>query len=649
MPSKGLARSPHASVARVADRRPRSYGSAMSEPLRPDDPSPPPRRFEALFQSFDDLADGSSGPERLAALREELAKRGLDGYVVPRADVHQNEYVPDCEERLAFLTGFTGSAGVCVVLPDQAALFVDGRYTLQAPAQVHADAVTVVPYADMSPENWIEAHLAKGQSLGFDPWRTTLDARDKLAKAVGVVGGILVPVEDDPIDVIWTDRPEPPRAPVRLLDPAIAGEQTGAKLRRVREALLAAKVDGALISDPHATAWLFNIRGADVAHTPLPLAWSIVPAEGPPFLFLDEAKLSEDVRDALSALSHLHPVEDLDETLSAFARNRRVRVDQATCPVRLAGLIDKAGGTIDKGQDPIALLKASKNPAEIAGMRAAHLRDGVALARFLAWLETTAPEGGLTEIDAVEALETFRRESGELTDISFPTIAGAGENGAVVHYRVTRTTNRPIRTGELFLLDSGAQYPDGTTDITRTLAVGRPTDEMRHHYTLVLKGHLAIARAVFPKGVSGSQLDPLARQYLWAAGLDFDHGTGHGVGAGLSVHEGPARISKLGHVALAEGMILSDEPGYYREGSYGIRIENLILVEHRDVKGAEKPCLGFSTLTLVPYERSLIDLDLLDQRERAEIDAYHAQVLEAVAPYLDEAARDYLVGATAPL
>jgi Xaa-Pro aminopeptidase len=620
----------------------------MSQPHRHPASATHPR-FTALFQSFDDLADGAKGADRLAALRAELARRGLDGFVIPRADAHQNEYVPACEERLAFLTGFTGSAGLLVVLSEAAALFVDGRYTLQAPAQVDTAAFTVVPLAQTSPEKWVEDHLPKGASLGFDAWRTTLDARDKLARAVAAAGGILVAVEDDPLAPVWTDRPPPPRGAVRMLDLAIAGEETGAKLRRVREALGAAKVDGLLVSDPHAAAWLFNIRGADVAHTPLPLAWSIVPAEGPPLLFLERTKLSEAVRDALEAVAHLHPVSHLDDALAAFARGRRLRIDQATCPVRLAGLIEKAGGAVDKGADPIALLKASKNPAEIAGMRAAHLRDGVALARFLAWFHACAPAGGLTEIDAVEALETFRRESGELTDVSFPTIAGAGPNGAIVHYRVTRATNREIRPGDLFLLDSGAQYPDGTTDITRTLAVGTPTPQMRAHYTLVLKGHLAIARAVFPQGVAGAQLDPFARQYLWAAGLDFDHGTGHGVGAGLSVHEGPARISKLGHVPLAQGMILSNEPGYYREGAYGIRIENLILVEPREVAGAEKPCLGFSTLTLVPYARALIDLALLDHGERAQIDAYHLWVREALTPYLEGAARDHLVDACAPL
>lgn len=605
--------------------------------------------FKAVFQSFDDLADGAAGPARLEALRAELARNGCDGYVVPRADAHQNEYVPECEERLAFLTGFTGSAGTCVVLPQAAALFVDGRYTLQAPAQVDGAAFTVVPLSQMRPEQWIEANLPRGARLAYDPWRTTLDARDRLAKAVGAAGGILAALEADPFDAIWPDRPAPPRAPVRLLDLSVAGEDTAAKLRRVQEKLAEAKLDGALISDPHGAAWLFNMRGGDVAHTPLPLAWCIVPREGEPDLFLEPLKLSHTVRAALAGHARLHGTGELDRVLSAFAKGRRVRVDQSTAPVRLAGLIEAAGGSVDKGTDPIALLKAAKNPAEIAGMRAAHVRDGVALCRFLAWFDREAPAGHLTEIEAVEALETFRRRSGNLTDISFPTIAGAGENGAIVHYRVTRRTNRAIRPGELFLLDSGAQYPDGTTDITRTLAVGTPTAQMRRHYTLVLKGHLALARAVFPEGVTGAQLDPLARQFLWAAGLDFDHGTGHGVGAGLSVHEGPARISQLGHLALAAGMILSNEPGFYRTGAYGIRIENLILVAPRTVEEALKPCLGFETLTLVPYDRRLIDLDLLDATERAQVDAYHREVAATLGPELEADARDWLQAATAPL
>ncbi|MGR7994871.1 aminopeptidase P family protein [Xanthobacter sp. ZOL 2024] len=610
---------------------------------------PNPHRFKAVFQTFEDLADGAAGPDRLAALRAELARRGLDGYVIPRADAHQNEYVPAREERLAWMTGFTGSAGLLVVLKDEAALFVDGRYVLQAPAQVETSAFSVVPLSELRPEKWLESHLPKGASLGFDPWRTTLDGRDRLAKAVALAGGILVPVPEDPVAALWSDRPPAPREPIRLLDPAIAGETPVAKLRRVQETLREQRLDGLLVSDPHCTAWLLNIRGGDVAHTPLPLAWCVVPADGLPHLFVDHAKFSREVRASVAEHAHIHPASELEATLAALATGRTFRVDQATAPVHLAQVIEGAGGTVDKGADPIALFKASKNPAEIAGMRAAHVRDGVALVRFLAWFEFAALGGRLTEIDVVEALETFRRETGALTDVSFPTIAGAGENGAIVHYRVTRATNRALHPHELFLLDSGAQYPDGTTDITRTLAVGMPSEEMRARYTLVLKGHLALTLAVFPSGITGAQLDPLARQYLWAAGLDFDHGTGHGVGAGLSVHEGPARISPLGSVPLAAGMILSNEPGYYKKGAYGIRIENLVLVEPRTVPGAEKPCLGFTTLTLVPYDRKLIDLSLITPAERGAIDAYHRLVRGALTPLLEGDDLAWLIRATAPL
>lgn len=615
--------------------------------LAADAPFPAEPRFHAVFQDFEDGADGRAGPARLAALREKLENRGLKGYIIPRADAHQNEYVPPGEERLAFLTGFTGSAGLCVVLEDKAALFVDGRYTLQAPAQVDTSAFTIVPIMETTPEKWIEANLPKGASLGFDPWRTTLDARKKMGAAVAAAGGILVAVGDDPVAAIWPDRPPPPAAPVRLLDMALAGEGAAQKLKRVGEALKAEKLDLALVSDPHASAWLFNMRGADIAHTPIPLTWAVVPREGRPVLFVAAFQVSEAVRAALSEVADIMPREALEGTLAQLAPGKSVRFDQATAPVHLASVVERAGGKVVKGSDPVALLKAVKNAAEIAGMRAAHVRDGVALARFLAWFGRVAP-GGLTEIDMVEALETFRREAGGLNDVSFPTIAGSGPNGAIVHYRVTRATNRALGEDELFLLDSGAQYSEGTTDITRTLAVGTPTPEMRERYTLVLKGHVAVARAVFPEGTSGAQIDPFARQYLWAHGLDFDHGTGHGVGAGLSVHEGPARISKLGHVALKPGMILSNEPGYYKAGAYGIRIENLVLVEPRK-PGGDRPSLGFSTLTLVPYDRRLIDVALLTLEERDWIDRYHARVAQDIGPLVEPDVGDWLAQATAPL
>ena len=535
--------------------------------------------FEARFQSFDDPQPAQTGP-RVQALRAELAKRGLSGLILPRADRHQNEYVPPSEERLAWLTGFTGSAGTTVVLADKAALFVDGRYTLAARTQVDTSVFTIVPIADTTPERWLEQNLPSGAKLGYDPWLHTAEGAERLARACANAGATLVPAEPNPIDTIWTDRPAPPLGPVVLHDLRFAGEATNAKLDKIRAEIASLRADALVVSDPHAVAWTFNIRGSDVAHTPLPLAFAIVPKEGRPTLYIDSAKISQ--RGAPQARrgdrgARARALSSAISRRSAQA-HRTVRLDQATGADALSRIIGEAGGKVTRGLDPIAMMKAVKNPVEIAGARAAHRRDGAAVTRFLAWFDREAPNGQLTEIGAVEALESFRRDTGLLKDVSFPSISGAGPDGAIVHYRVTRSTNRKIAPGELFLIDSGGQYQDGTTDITRTVAVGEPTPEMRERFTLVLKGHIAIARAVFPDGIAGSQLDPFARQALWAHGLDFDHGTGHGVGSYLSVHEGPARISKLGNTPLKRGMILSNEPGYYKAGEYGIRIENLVLV-----------------------------------------------------------------------
>ncbi|MFK8250253.1 aminopeptidase P family protein [Ancylobacter terrae] len=607
--------------------------------------------FEARFQNFDDAADPARGAIHLALLRKELARRDLDGFVVPRADAHQNEYVPPCDERLAWLTGFSGSAGVAVILTTEAAIVVDGRYTLQARHQVDPASFAVVPLADTSAEQWIEAHLPAGGRLGYDPWLTTMDGVDRLRRAVTAAGGVLVAVDGNPIDAVWHDRPPAPVAPIVIRAPALAGETVADKLARIQSALRADKVDATILSDPHGVAWTFNIRGGDVAFTPLPLSWAVIPAEGRPTLLIDGRKLSNVARAELA--NHAEIVEPvfLDKAIGLLAGNGATfRLDQATAPAHLAALVESAGGKVSKGPSPVALLQATKNPAEVAGIRTAHRRDGLALARFLAWFDREAPSGKLTEIDAVSALETFRRETGALKDVSFPTIAGAGPHGAIVHYRVSRSTNRRIATGELFLIDSGAQYEDGTTDVTRTLPVGDVGAEERDRYTRVLKGHMAIDRAVFPAGTSGAQLDPFARQFLWAAGLDYDHGTGHGVGAYLSVHEGPARISKLGTVGLLPGMILSNEPGYYKTGAYGIRLENLELVVERPAPaGAEKPILGFSSLTLAPFDRRLIERSLLTVEEVDWIDSYHARVRHELLPLLDDDTQGWLAAATRPL
>src|SRR5262252_3121904 len=606
--------------------------------------------LHAQFQTFDEPAETSESASRLAALRTELARRGLDGFVVPHADRHQNEFLPPSEERLAWLTGFTGSAGAAIVLADRAALFVDGRYTLQARDQSDPKMFTIEHLVDTPPCAWIETNLTTGQKLGFDPWLHTAEGVERLAKACAAVGAILVATEPNPIDAVCRNRPPPPHGAIVPHDLQFAGEPAAQKLERIRGEIKKLNADALVVSDPHAVAWTFNIRGADISHTPLPLAFAIILAESAR-LYVDESKLTDAARDALVGLCGIRSEDTFAQDLAALgAEHLVVRLDQATAAHAIAQAITANGGKVSRGPDPIAVMKAVKADAEIAGSRAAHRRDGAAVANFLAWFDQVAPEGQLTEIDAVEALETFRRETGLLRDISFPTISGAGPNGAIVHYRVTRKTNRKIVPGELFLIDSGAQYQDGTTDITRTVIVGDATPEMRDRFTRVLKGHIAIARAVFPDGIAGSQLDSFARAHLWAAGLDFDHGTGHGVGSYLSVHEGPARIGKLGATALARGMILSNEPGYYKAGHYGIRIENLVLVmEAPAVAGGEKPLNRFETLTLAPIDRRLVDRQLMAAGEIDWFDAYHAEVREVLSPLVAADTRAWLSAATAPL
>jgi Xaa-Pro aminopeptidase len=607
--------------------------------------------FEAQFQSFEDRADGGESGPRVAALRAELTRRGLDGFIVPRADRFQNEYVPPCDERLAWLTGFTGSAGLAIVLADRAILFVDGRYQVQVREEIDGATFSVEHLVDCPPPAWIEANLPEATRLGYSPWLHTVDGAERLAKACAAARALLVPVEDNPIDAIWTDRPPPPLGPVVPHELRFAGEDAPGKLARVRAEMQKVSADTLMICDPHAVSWLFNIRGSDVPHTPVVLAFATLPKEGRPALFVDLRKLGNDVRHRLEEIADIRPNAAFERDVATLGSEQRiVQLDPSACPEAVARLVTDNGGTVLRRGDPIAPMKAVKNATEIAGARAAQKRDGAAVTRFLAWFDRAAPRGELTEIDAVEALESFRRYTGLLKDVSFPTISGAGPNGAIVHYRVTRKTNRRIAPGELFLLDSGGQYEDGTTDITRTIAVGKPTGDVRRNFTLVLKGHIAVARAVFPDGTSGAQLDSFARQFLWQAGLDFDHGTGHGVGSYLSVHEGPARISKLGGATLKRGMILSNEPGYYRTGAYGIRIENLILVtEAAAIAAAEKPLNAFETLTLVPIDTRLVDPAMLTVDERAWFDAYHARVREALSPLLDTATRAWLLAATIPL
>jgi Xaa-Pro aminopeptidase len=606
--------------------------------------------FEARFQSFEDRRERAAGAPRLAALRAELKRRGLDGFIVPRADRYQNEYVPPYAERLAWLTGFTGSAGVAIVLADRAAIFVDGRYLVQVREEIGSAAFAVEHLVEHPPTAWIEKNLPSGAKLGYSPWLHTVEDAERLAKATDAAGGSLVAVADNLIDGLWQKRPQPPLGAVALHDLRYAGEDAAAKLARVNEAL-GKRADVLIVSDPQAVSWLFNIRGSDVPHVPVVLAFATVQRSGRPAIYVEPRKLTGAARTQLETLAALRAPADFEKDLAALGKaGRAVMLDPALCPDAIARAVTESGGKIVRAADPIAPMKAVKNAAEIAGARAAQLRDGAAVTRFLAWFDREASRGVLTEIDAVEALESFRRDTGLLKDISFPTIAGAGPDGAIVHYRVTRRTNRRIAPGELFLIDSGGQYEDGTTDITRTVAIGAPDADMRKNFTLVLKGHIAIARAVFPDGITGAQLDPLARQFLWRDGLDFDHGTGHGVGSYLSVHEGPARISKLGTAPLKRGMILSNEPGYYRAGAYGIRVENLVLVvEAPAAPAAEKPLNAFETLTLGPIDRRLVEPSLMTPEEIAWLDAYHTRVRDSLAPLVDEPTRVWLSGACAPL
>ena len=604
--------------------------------------------FEARFQTFDDSSEPSKSAARVAGLRAELKRRGLDGFVVPRADRQQNEYLPASEERLAWLTGFTGSAGAAIVLTERAVLFVDGRYTVQVKTQTDSAVFAVEHLVECPPDQWL-AKSIKGGKIGFDPWLHTAGNAEKLRKACAKAGATLVAVDNNPIDALWDKRPAPPHGPVTLRDIKFAGESTTEKLRLIRIELAKLRADVLIVSDPQNVAWTFNIRGTDVTHTPLVLAFATIPREGRPRLYVDPKKLINEVRKALEEIAEVRDTESLVADLAAY-KDKSVWLDQSSAAEALTQHVTAQGGKPTRGADPITNMKAVKNNAEVAGTRAAHLRDGAALVCFLAWFDNEAPTGQLTEIGAVEALETFRRDTGVLRDVSFPTISGAGPNGAIVHYRVTRESNRVIGKGELFLIDSGAQYEDGTTDVTRTIAVGTPGDEMRDRFTRVLKGHIAIACAVFPEGTSGAQLDTLARAPLWQVGLDFDHGTGHGVGSYLSVHEGPQRISKLGTAPLKRGMILSNEPGYYKTGAYGIRIENLLLVIAAPLPdGAEKMLNGFETLTLAPIDRRLIDTRLLTGKERLWIDGYHARVRDALRPLVDAATQVWLDAATRPL
>ncbi|SET28907.1 aminopeptidase P family protein [Oceanicella actignis] len=601
-----------------------------------------------MFQSFDDSADPSQGPARLAALRARMKAAGLDGFLIPRADAHMGEQVAPRDERLAWLTGFTGSAGLCVALETRAALFVDGRYDIQARAQTDPASFEIRRIETERPEAWLREALPEGGRLGYDPWLHPRDELDRLTRAVRARGGEMAPVENL-VDAIWTDRPPAPSAPAFIHPERLAGESAASKRARLGAELAAEGLDAAALTLPDSICWLLNIRGADVPRTPVVQAFALLHADGRAQLFADPAKFDAQLRAHLGPDVSLARAEDFGPALDAM-KGRKVAVDRASAPAAVSERLSAAGAEIVWRRDPCILPKAVKNAAELAGARAAHRMDGAALSRFLRWLAAEAPGGALTEIDVVVQLERMRAETGRLHDISFDTICGAGPHGAIVHYRVTRATNRAVRPGDVLLIDSGGQYPEGTTDVTRTVAVGAAPEAARRAFTLALKGMIAVSCARWPKGLTGRDLDPLARAALWRAGLDYDHGTGHGVGAFLSVHEGPQRLSRRTDEPLLPGMILSNEPGVYREGAWGIRIENLLAVAPAQIpEGGEREMLSFETLTLAPIDRAMIAPDLLAPDERAWLDAYHARVLAEIGPLLEDEDAAWLAEACAPL
>ena len=598
-----------------------------------------------MFQSFEVATSPETGPARLSAVRGAMATAGMDGFIVPRADAHQGEYVADCDARLAWLTGFTGSAGFCAVLAHMAGVFVDGRYRVQVRDQV-AGVFTPVDWPETKLGPWLSQNLPKGGRVGFDPW---LHTRDEIAALrAGAGDAVTLVAVANLVDQVWHDRPARPSAPVLAYPADLAGATSGEKRARIAKELCEAGQKAAVLTLPDSICWLLNIRGSDIARNPVVQAFAVIHADGRVDLCDDIAKYAKLGPDP--AIAQV-PRDGFTAVLQGLTGP--VRVDPGSAPLAVFDILETAQIDVSEGADPCILPKACKTDAEIAGARAAHLRDGAAMCGFLHWLDDACNQviagGRVSEIDVVRALEGFRRDTNQLRDISFETIAGAGPNGAIVHYRVNDNTNRDLAAGELLLVDSGGQYLDGTTDITRTIAVGPPGDEERACFTRVLRGMIAVSRARWPRGCSGRDLDALARFPLWVDGFDYDHGTGHGVGAYLSVHEGPQRISRASDVALRPGMILSNEPGYYREGAFGIRIENLVVVQQASMLGDGRDQLSFETLTWVPIDRRLIAVDLLSGNERAWIDRYHNEVAARIGPLVSGDVAAWLARATAPL
>jgi Xaa-Pro aminopeptidase len=601
----------------------------------------------SMFQTFEDKSDPAASAERLHALRDLMHVRKIDVFLVPRADAHLGENVAPRDERLAWLTGFTGSAGYCIVAGNDAAIFVDGRYQLQVRKQVDQRLFAIALHPDDPAADWIRQKAPNGATVGFDPWLQTAEQIEELSASLASAGIVLKPVENM-IDAIWSDQPLPPAGPIVAHPESLAGRTSADKRRSLAEELVKEGISATILTLPDSLSWLFNIRGSDFARTPSVAAFAILHDSGRADFFCSAVKLNEGIRDHLGADVTVHEPEELGPHLDRMTG--RVAVDKRTAPLWVSDRLNSRGIEVVWRRDPCILPKACKTHEEIVGARTAHLRDGAAVIEFLAWLDAERGPRNPSEIELVRRLEETRAATGELQDLAFDTICGSGPNGAIVHYRVTEATNRAIEDGEIVLIDSGAQYRDGTTDITRTLAIGDPAIAAIRPYTLVLKGLIALSRLRFPEGCSGRDIDAIARQDLWRAGLDFDHGTGHGVGSFLSVHEGPQGISRRNTEALRPGMIVSNEPGYYREGAFGVRLENLLLVrEPAQTEGGDRAMLSFETLTLVPFDRRLIDPALLTAEEIEWLDSYHRRVFEAHRSSLTSGAADWLDAACAPI
>ena len=595
---------------------------------------------------------------RLGALRAELQRRNLDGFIIPIVDEYMSEYVGSYAQRMAWLTGFAGSAGSAIVLTgkagDKAAVFVDGRYTLQVREQVSGDDYIYVGVPQSSPAQWLIENAVAGARIAYDPWLHTVDWVDAVRAALAAKSVELVAVDSNPLDAVWDDQPVPSPAVAIVHPEEFTGRNSADKRAEIADWLAKEDLEATIITALDSTAWLLNMRGTDVDRTPVALAYAILNADATVDLFIAEEKVTPDLVQHLGNAVRIHDRSAFEKGLDAL-KGKKVAVDPERAVAAIFDRLRTAGASISRHRDPTILAKAVKNPVEMAGHRAAQARDGAALTRFLRWATDTLPQGEQTELSAAAQLMGYRKETGKLKDLSFDTISAFGPNGASPHYRVDEVSNLPIKQGSLYLVDSGGQYQDGTTDVTRTISVGAPSDEMIRRYTQVLKGHIALALAVFPEGTAGSQLDTLARQFLWADGVDYAHGTGHGVGSFLSVHEGPQRIAKAagGQAGTGEplkaGMILSNEPGYYKSGDFGIRIENLVVVEPREIPGAEQPMLGFETLTFAPLDRSLIDTQMLTEAERHWVNTYHADVMDVLGPELEGDDRVWLANQCRPL